>query len=107
LDHTLAVTQFGERISVEIFGREVAQTLILHANKINADCLAAMLAQFEKRGYRFITLDKAMTDPAYANEDTLVTADGPTWLCRWMKSMGKNVSFRGDPEPPAWVVAMY
>ena len=107
LDYNLAVTKFAERISVEIFGREVAQTLVIHANDINADCLDTMLTDWEERGYRFITLDEAMTDPAYATEDTLVTAYGPTWLFRWMKSMGKNVSFRSDPEPPPWVVDLY
>ena len=107
LDYTLAVTEFAERISVEIFGREVAQTLAIHANEINADCLDTMLTQSEERGYRFITLDEAMADPAYSNEDTLVTTHGPTWLFRWMKSMGKSVSFQGDPEPPPWVVDLY
>ncbi len=107
LDYNLAVTKFAERISVEIFGREAAQTLVIHANDITADCLDTMLTDWEERGYRFITLDEAMTDPAYSNEDTLVTTHGPTWWFRWMKSMGKKVSFRGDPEPPPWVVDLY
>ena len=107
LDYNLAVTKFAERISVEIFGRKVAQTLVIHANDITADCLDTMLSGWEERGYRFITLDEAMTDPAYATEDSFVTAHGPTWLFRWMKSMGKKVSFRGDPEPPPWVVDLY
>ena len=107
LDYTLAVAEFAERISVEVFGREVAQTLVIHANDITADCLGTMLAQFDKRGYRFITLDEAMSDAAYSNEDTLVTTHGPTWLFRWMKSAGKKVRFRDDPEPPSWVVDLY
>ena len=107
LDYNLAVTRFAERISVEIFGREVAQTVLIYTNDISADCLDTMLTDWEKRGYRFITLDEAMTDPAYATQDTFVTTYGPTWLFRWMKSMGKNVSFRGDPEPPPWVVDSY
>ena len=97
LDYNLAVTKFAERISVEIFGREVAQILLIHTNDINADCLDIMLTNWEERGYRFIKLDEAMTDPAYATEDTFVTTHGPTWLFRWMKSIGKNISFRGDP----------
>ena len=107
LDYNLAVTKFAERISVEIFGREVAQTLLIHTNDINADCLDIMLTNWEERGYRFIMLDKAMTDPAYATEDTFVTTHGPTWLFRWMKSIGKNISFRDDPEPPQWVTDLY
>ena len=66
LEYNLAVTKFAERISKEIFGREAAQTLVIHANDINADCLDTMLTDWEERGYRFITLDEAMTDPAYS-----------------------------------------
>ena len=100
LDHTIAVTGFAEQISVEIFGREVPQTLLIHANDINADCLDEMLRRFEARNYRFITLDQAMKDPAYRIRDTYVGKTGPSWLFRWAKSLNKRVSFADDPEPP-------
>ena len=107
LDFTIAATEFAERISPQIFGREVTQTLLIHANDITADCLNEMLRRFKTRGYRFVTLDEAMADPAYATKDTLVSSYGPTWLWRWMKSMGQDVSFDGDPEPPEWVMTSY
>ena len=107
LDFTIAATEFAERISPQIFGREVTQTLLIHANDITADCLDEMLRRFETRGYLFVTLDEAMADPAYATKETFVTDYGPTWLWRWMKSMGKDVSFEGDPEPPEWVMKSY
>ena len=107
LDYTIAVTDFAERISPKIFGREVPQTLLLHANDINADCLDDMLKRFAARGYQFITLDEAMSDPAYQTRDTWVDTHGPTWLWRWMKSKQMTVSFDGDPEPPAWIMELY
>lgn len=107
LDFTIAATVFAERISPQIFGREVAQTLVIHANDITADCLDEMLRRFKARGYRFVTLDEAMADPAYATKVTVVSSYGPTWLWRWMKSMGKDVSFDSDPEPPDWVMTGY
>jgi len=107
LDYTIAATEFAERVSPQIFNREVTQTLLLHTNDITADCLDEMLQRFVARGYRFVSLDKAMADPAYQTKDTLVTAHGPSWLWRWMKSLGMSVSFKEDPEPPQWVVEMY
>jgi peptidoglycan/xylan/chitin deacetylase (PgdA/CDA1 family) len=107
LAFTLAATDFAERISPQIFGREVAQTLLIHANDINADCLDEMLRHFTDRGYRFVTLDEVMKDPAYQTKDTLVTRSGPTWLWRWMKSKGMNISFASDPDPPQWVMELY
>jgi hypothetical protein len=107
LDYTVAVTDFAERVAPQIFGRDIPQTLLIHANDINADCLDEMLKRFEARGYRFVTLDQAMNDPAYQTKDTVVSQRGPTWLWRWMKSLGMNVSFNGDPEPPQWVLDLY
>jgi peptidoglycan/xylan/chitin deacetylase (PgdA/CDA1 family) len=106
VDFTLAATTFAERISPAIFGREIPQTLLIHANDINADALERLLVALEARGYRFITLDEAMADPAYKTPDTLVTTFGPTWLWRWAKSKGTNISFNDDPDPPAWVAAL-
>ena len=64
-DFTIAATEFAERFSPQIFGREVPQTLLIHANDLNADCLDEMLRRFAGRGYRFVSLDEAMRDPAY------------------------------------------
>ena len=107
LDFTLAATEFAEKVSPQIFGREVPQTLLIHANDLNADCLDALLTRLEKRGYRFITLDEAMSDAAYQTKDTNVSRNGPTWLWRWMKSKGMNVSFKDDPEVPGWVMELF
>jgi peptidoglycan/xylan/chitin deacetylase (PgdA/CDA1 family) len=103
----LAATEFAEQTSPKIFGRDIPQTILLHANDINADTLDEILHRLEDRGYRFVTLEYAMTDPAYQTEDVLVTKSGPTWLWRWMKSKGQNVSFKDDPEPPQWVIDLY
>lgn len=107
LELTFAATDFAEKISPQIFGREVPQVLLIHANEINADCLDEMLRRYEARGYRFITLDEAMRDAAYQTKDTTISDRGPTWLWRWSKSLGQNISFKDDPDPPKWVMDLY
>jgi peptidoglycan/xylan/chitin deacetylase (PgdA/CDA1 family) len=107
LEFTMATTAFAETMPAKIFKREIPHTLLLHANDLNADTLDDLLTRFERRGYRFITLAQAMTDPAYKTPDTVVSSYGPTWLWRWNRSLGLNVSFVGDPEPPAWVTEMF
>jgi hypothetical protein len=66
-----------------------------------------MLKKFEARGYTFVTLDAVMADPAYQTKDTYVSKFGPSWLFRWMKSKGMDVDFKGDPDPPKWVMELY
>jgi len=107
LNLTSAATDVAERIAPQIFGREIPQVLLIHANDLNADCLDEMLKRFEARGYRFVTLAEAMADPAYHTADTLVSDYGPTWLWRWNKSLGMNISFKDDPDPPQWVMDLY
>lgn len=107
VEFTFKVTDFAEQMAPRIFGHDIPQTLLIHSNDITADTLDRLLTSFERRGYRFITLDDAMTDEAYHTRDTLVTRGGPTWLWRWMKSKGMNISFNDDLEPPAWVSALY
>jgi len=107
LDFTLAATEFAEHISAQIFRREIPQTLLIHANDLNADCLDEVLRRLAARGYRFISLDEALADPAYQTKDTYVTKYGPTWLWRWMTSKGMNLSFKDDPDPPKWVMDLY
>lgn len=112
LNFTIAATEFAERFSREIFGSEITQTLLVHANDITAECLDEMLGRLAGRGYRFVTLDEAMSDPAYQTKDINVSKYGPTWLWRWMASKGMNskgmkVSGKDDPEPPDWVMDLF
>lgn len=107
LNFTIAATEFAEKVSPRIFGREIPQLLLIHSNDITADSLDEMLRLFAARGYKFVTLDKVMADPAYQTRDTYVGTYGPTWLFRWSKSKRLDVDFSGDPDPPKWVMDLY
>jgi peptidoglycan/xylan/chitin deacetylase (PgdA/CDA1 family) len=107
LNYTITATEFAEKISPQVFGREIPQLLLLHVNDITADTLDEMLQRFAERGYRFVTLDTVMADAAYQTKDTYVTKFGPTWLWRWTKSKGMDLDFTGDPDPPKWVTDLY
>ena len=107
LDFTIAAIEFAERVSPEIFGREIPQLLLIHANDITADCLDEILRRFEARGYKFVSLDTVMADAAFQTKDTFVTKHGPSWLMRWARSKGLDLSFENDPDPPQWVMDLY
>jgi hypothetical protein len=52
--------EFYERMSVELFGREIQQTLLstpTRSTRTHFDRVAAML---KRRGYEFVTLDEAL-----------------------------------------------
>lgn len=95
------VVAFFEQQSVEVVGREMPQILLLHANRLNADLMADILAMFRRRGYRFVTLEFAMADPAYEFSDTYVGTRGISWLRRW--ALTKAMPDRAEPADPDWL----
>ena len=71
---------------------------------LNAERFGDLATMFERRGYRFITLDRALEDPAFASEDTYAGSGGITWIHRWAltRKMPKAF-FAGEPDVPAFV----
>lgn len=104
LDYMESVVGYYEQQSVTIVGREMAQTLLLHANAINAATFDALGARLLARGYGFVTLEEALRDPAYALPDAYTGAGGITWLHRWALTQGKRGAvFAGEPIVPDWI----
>ncbi|MBW3569736.1 MAG: polysaccharide deacetylase family protein [Gemmatimonadetes bacterium] len=102
-----AVTAYWERQSVALFGREIPQVLLLHANNINADHFGRLAQMYRRRGYAFVPLEQAMEDPAYASEDTYTGPRGPSWIHRWALTRGTPAaSLAGEPAVPGWVQAL-
>lgn len=94
---------FFEKRTREVVGRDIPHILLLHMNELNADKLDELLAMFERRGYRFITVDEALRDPAYALPDTYVGTRGLSWVHRWGATKGMPVV--EEPREPEWVAA--
>lgn len=107
LEHLDVAVGFAETLSTDTFGREIPQVLLLHANRINADHLDAMLARLRARDYGFVTLDEAMRDPAYASRDAYLRKWGVSWLHRWRVALELPNRLRDEPEMPARVFEAY
>jgi peptidoglycan/xylan/chitin deacetylase (PgdA/CDA1 family) len=104
IDYMTAIVAYYEQQSVAIVGREIRQILLLHASALNADTMERLVAMLKGRGYTFITLDRALEDPAYQSQDTYTGPAGVTWLHRWALTAGKRGNiFAGEPGVPAWI----
>ena len=97
------VFDFYERLSRRLFGREITQVLLLHANALNADYLDELAAMTVARGYRAVSLDRALADEAYGTPDRYVGATGLSWLQRWAITRGEEPG--EQPGIPDWVLA--
>ncbi len=103
LDYMEAAVAYYEQQSVAIVGREMAQTLLLHANALNAATIEQLVERLRKRGYTFVTLEAALKDPAYELKDEYIGQAGMTWLHRWAITAGKKGIFAGEPVVPEWI----
>jgi peptidoglycan/xylan/chitin deacetylase (PgdA/CDA1 family) len=98
---------YYEQLSVQVFGREFPQVMLMHVNRLNADTLDDVLSLIERRGYSFVTLVDAQSDPVYRTTDTYVGADGRMWTYRWAPSRGRKADVEHRPIPPRWVLNEY
>ena len=101
VEHMRENFAYFESLSRQLFEREPAQVILLHANALNADHLLELVAMLRQRGYSFVPLETALRDPAYASLDTYVGSPGPLWLQRWAITRGLDPGH--EPRAPDWV----
>jgi peptidoglycan/xylan/chitin deacetylase (PgdA/CDA1 family) len=102
LAHHDAAIAYTEQLSVKVVGYEPKQILLLHASNLEADHIGELLDLLRKRGYRFITLEDALSDQAYSLPDTYVGEEGSGWIEHWAITQGKIP--QGAPAFPQWVI---
>jgi len=103
LDYTSAEVDYYAALNKQAVGYEPPEIMLLHDNQLNAEMIDEVLALFEKKGYRFVTLSEAESDPVYQQPDTYITSYGPMWGYRWAKERGVKVNGKLEPDVPAWV----
>jgi peptidoglycan/xylan/chitin deacetylase (PgdA/CDA1 family) len=96
--------EYAEKASVELFGREIPQILLIHCNELNAVTLRDTIARLRQRRYTFITLGEAMKDVAYERPDTFA-GPGGSWLSRTASVMGRKLT-TARPPIPDWITRL-
>jgi peptidoglycan/xylan/chitin deacetylase (PgdA/CDA1 family) len=99
-----SVFEHFEKLSADFLGYEVKQTLLLHANDLNADYFDALVQMMKRRGYTFISLEEALKDKAYALPDAQ-TNKGLSWIHRWM--LAKGLQMKPEPLEPEFITQLF
>lgn len=98
--------EYWERQSTKLFGREINQVLLIHANFINSDYLADLIKMFRRRGYKIVDLDSALKDEAYSLPDEYIGPAGISWLHRWALKRGREYLEPNEPKVPDFVLKL-
>lgn len=101
LSYTTTIFDYYEKLSKSLLGYEPKQVLLMHANWLEADHIGEVLDLLRKRGYQFITLQNAISDPAYSMPDEYV-GEGTGWIDHWAITRGQPPL--GEPSFPQWVI---
>ncbi|MBP6672091.1 MAG: polysaccharide deacetylase family protein [Bacteroidetes bacterium] len=92
---------FYEWMSDTLFGRQITQILLIHANRLNSDHYGTLLSMLKTEGYAFCTVEAALKDNAYRSRDTFYGGGGISWLDRWALTRGfRGKFFANDPHVP-------
>ena len=105
LHYTSAEIDYYAGLSKQVLNYEPPQVMVLHDSPLNADTIKEILKIFEDKGYTFVSLKSAQSDPAYQTPDTYTTPYGPMWGYRWAQERKVKVDGRLEPDPPEWVLA--
>ncbi len=96
IDYMTKMLAHYEAYSSEMFGRDIAQTLVLTPSRLVADSSDELFGAFEKNGYKFVSMDEAQADAAYQTEEKHVDSkSGISWFERWQ--MAQNKKLRDEP----------
>lgn len=60
-----------------------------------------LLTMMRRRGYSFVSLDRALEDPAYGMAESYVGKGGFSWVHRWSRTKGMEP--KGEPDEPEWI----
>jgi hypothetical protein len=87
-----------EAYSQDMFGRDIAQTMVLTPSRLVADTGNDLFGMLEKRGYKFVSMSEAQGDPAYQTPEDFTGKAGISWFERWQMKQGKPLLDEPDPD---------
>jgi peptidoglycan/xylan/chitin deacetylase (PgdA/CDA1 family) len=101
LSYTTTVFDYYEKFSKTLLGYEPKEILLMHANWLEADHIGEVLELLRKRGYQFITLENALSDPIFSMPNDYI-GEGTGWLDQIAITRGQVPL--GEPTFPQWVI---
>ena len=96
---TMEFFTYFEGLSEQMFNRPISQIYQSHDNILNTLYLPEILKQLKERGYTFISLQEALTDPAYKSTDYFFGKWGISWIYRWIADADQRMKLlRAEPD---------
>ncbi len=96
---TMDYFAYFEKISQERYGRAIRHIYLCHDSRLNAVCMPELVRLLKQEGYAFVSLDEAMGDQVYRQEDHYYKQFGISWMYRWMTDKEQAMRYlKGQPD---------
>lgn len=96
---TMWAFEHHEQLSMLMYNEPMKHIYLCHDNILNARYLPAIAAMLADRGYKFISLDDALTDKRYEQTSQFHKPGGISWMYRWFNSEQDKRYEQLVPEP--------
>ncbi|QMV20275.1 polysaccharide deacetylase family protein [Granulicella sp. 5B5] len=84
-------------LSKQLYGRDIPYVLLMHVGAFDARMLPRLIALFRAKGFQFVTLQQAESDPAYSFDPNIGYPGGGTLM--ELVAQVKKVNFPDNTEP--------
>lgn len=84
LDIATQYLDLGREMAKLVYGHDINHVLLLHLGAFSSTILPDVFDLMEKKGFRFVTLEQAESDPAYEGDPDAGSKYGGTLLEEWM-----------------------
>jgi peptidoglycan/xylan/chitin deacetylase (PgdA/CDA1 family) len=95
---------YSRTLSQRLYGRDIPYVLLLHVGAFDAKMLPELIALFRERGFQFVTLPQAESDPAYSVDPQLAYPGGG--LLMELAATARKVNLPNATQPEAQLSAM-
>ena len=86
-----------DRLSKQLYGRDIPYVLLMHVGAFDAHMLPKLIALFRQKGFTFVTLQKAQSDPVYRFDPDIGYPGGGT--LEELVSKVKGVNYPDNSKP--------
>ena len=97
VEETMRSFAFYDSLALSHFNERVKQIYLCHDNLLNEDFLPGLVDSLKKQGYDIVSLENALQDPVYKNEDVYFKKWGISWFYRWMTSEDRKKWMHLEP----------
>lgn len=98
LNAAVAAAEYSRSMSKALYGHDIPYVLLMHVGALDAEMLPRLLKLYRDKGFSFVSLQQAESDPFYKNDLDLTLSPAPDTLEEAMRMRGLAIPHGPSPD---------